>query len=179
MTTAAPNQPWQRKEMIGDATLYLGDCLEIMPTLGKVEAVVTDPPYGVDNNCNYMRFTGGLAEEHQNKYEQILNDDKSFNPTPLLDYKEIILWGANYYCRYIPLGSWLVWKKKRKTALGTFMSDAEIAWMRGGTGVYLFEHEWNGFMRDSERGTAYHPTQKPVALLEWCIGKIKSQTASR
>ncbi|KKM68841.1 hypothetical protein LCGC14_1456910, partial [marine sediment metagenome] len=36
-----------RKEIIGDATLYLGDCLEIMPTLGKVDAVVTDPPYGI------------------------------------------------------------------------------------------------------------------------------------
>lgn len=39
--------PWRRKEVIGDCTLYLGDCLEILPTLGKVDAVVTDPPYGV------------------------------------------------------------------------------------------------------------------------------------
>ncbi len=36
-----------RVETIGDATLYLGDCLEILPTLGKVDAVVTDPPYGI------------------------------------------------------------------------------------------------------------------------------------
>ena len=40
-------EPWKRKEVIGDCTLYLGDCLEIMPELGKVDAVVTDPPYGV------------------------------------------------------------------------------------------------------------------------------------
>jgi len=39
--------PWKRKEVIGDATLYLGDCLEILPHLGEVDAVVTDPPYGV------------------------------------------------------------------------------------------------------------------------------------
>lgn len=37
-----------RVETIGDATLYLGDCLEILPTLGKVDAVVSDPPYGLD-----------------------------------------------------------------------------------------------------------------------------------
>jgi DNA modification methylase len=39
--------PWTRKEIIGDCTLYLGDCLEVMPLLGKVDAVVTDPPYGI------------------------------------------------------------------------------------------------------------------------------------
>jgi DNA modification methylase len=33
-------------EQIGDATLYLGDALEIIPTLGKVDVIVTDPPYG-------------------------------------------------------------------------------------------------------------------------------------
>ena len=40
--------PWKRKEVIGDATLFLGDCLEILPTLPKVDAVITDPPYGVN-----------------------------------------------------------------------------------------------------------------------------------
>ena len=39
--------PWKRKEVIGNAVLYLGDCLEILPTLPKVDAVITDPPYGV------------------------------------------------------------------------------------------------------------------------------------
>lgn len=39
--------PWKRKETIGDATLYLGDCRDILPTLGKLDAVVTDPPYGI------------------------------------------------------------------------------------------------------------------------------------
>ena len=44
-----------RCEQIGDATLYLGDCLEILPTLSKVDAVVTDPPYGIE------RFTKGFG----------------------------------------------------------------------------------------------------------------------
>jgi DNA modification methylase len=39
--------PWLRREVIGDAVLYLGDCLEVLPALGKVDAVVTDPPYGI------------------------------------------------------------------------------------------------------------------------------------
>ena len=38
---------YKRKEVIGKATLYLGDCMDVMPTLGKVDAIVTDPPYGI------------------------------------------------------------------------------------------------------------------------------------
>ena len=45
---AVPIVTKPRKEVIGNATLYLGDCLEILPTLSKVDAVITDPPYGID-----------------------------------------------------------------------------------------------------------------------------------
>ena len=42
------SDPWKRREAIGNAVLYLGDCLEILPTLPKVDAVITDPPYGIN-----------------------------------------------------------------------------------------------------------------------------------
>ena len=48
-------------EKIGDATLYLGDCREIAPTLEGVDAVVSDPPYGMSFNTDSRRFTGGLC----------------------------------------------------------------------------------------------------------------------
>jgi DNA modification methylase len=41
-----------RVEQIGEATLYLGDCLEILPTLPKVDAVITDPPYGINTKSD-------------------------------------------------------------------------------------------------------------------------------
>lgn len=44
-----------RKEVIGDCTLYLGDCMDVMPTLGKVDAVVTDIPYGISQKSNGLR----------------------------------------------------------------------------------------------------------------------------
>ena len=47
-------------EHIGDATLHLGDCMEILPTLGKVDAVVTDPPYGI--NANRMTLGNGKKD---------------------------------------------------------------------------------------------------------------------
>lgn len=42
-----------REEIIGDSRLILGDCLEILPTLGRVDAVVTDPPYGIAHPCDF------------------------------------------------------------------------------------------------------------------------------
>ena len=44
-----------REEIIGDARLILGDCREVLPTLGKVDAVVTDPPYGIGEAAGKMR----------------------------------------------------------------------------------------------------------------------------
>lgn len=59
--------PWKRKEVIGDCTLYLGDCVEIMPTLGKVDAVVSDPPYGIafSHGGNDKGGIGGGALRYQ------------------------------------------------------------------------------------------------------------------
>ena len=41
---------------MSDVSLYLGDCLELLPQLGQVDAVVTDPPYGIRHKTNYSRF---------------------------------------------------------------------------------------------------------------------------
>jgi DNA modification methylase len=46
--------------IIGNATLYLGDCMDILPTLGKVDAVITDPPYGVGN---FVQVSGNVRGE--------------------------------------------------------------------------------------------------------------------
>ena len=59
-----------RKEIIGNATLYLGDCLEILPTLPKVDAVITDPPYGIgfryeshdDDPKSYIAWMSNIAD---------------------------------------------------------------------------------------------------------------------
>jgi DNA modification methylase len=53
------------------------------------------------------------------------------------------------------------------------MSDAEVAWFSRGRGVYIFSHTWDGFNRASERQTAYHPSQKPVALMRWCLQRAR------
>jgi DNA modification methylase len=169
-----------RVETIGDATLYLGDCIEILPTLGPVDAVVTDPQYGMDWDTDSTRFTGGSISrgEGRKDWGAIKGDDRPFDPIPWLKYPECILWGSNHYGKYLPVGTTLIWMKKAPHLFGTFLSDAEIGWMKGGYGVYIhFEQfpppsrmaEWDG-------KSPAHPTQKPIGLMAWCLQKVKSQT---
>lgn len=164
-----------RREIIGDATLYMGDCREILPTLGKVDAVVTDPPYGIALNTDNRRFSGGntaaVAKRGNNvgtaSGRPIANDAKPFDPAFLLALPgEKIIWGWNNYPDALPRGACLVWLKRNDDAFGSFLSDAELAWMSKGHGVYCRRDLSNAGIANER----VHPTQKPVGLMEWCLG---------
>ena len=159
-----------RVETIHDATLYLGDCLEILPTLGKVDAVVTDPPYGIDWDTDYTRFSGGVSESSRSR--RVTGDAIDFDPEPFLGFDDVVMFGGNHYATKLPVGSWLIWDKRPESKRGKFLSDAEVAWWNHGRGVYLYKQEWDGFNREGERDTKRaHPTQKPIRLMQWCIEK--------
>ncbi len=152
----------------------LGDlaCLE-------ADAIVTDPPYGVGNNNRYSRFSGGQAKLHRGRdYRPIVGDDQPFDPSPWLGFPKVLLFGFNCFSHRLPMGSLLIWCKRRDSVLGKFLSDCEVAWFNRGRGIYLFHHEWSGFMRESERGKSLHPTQKPVALMKWCIERMRLRPGS-
>lgn len=105
--------------------------------------------------------------------KKIRNDDREFDPTPWLKYDKVVLFGYQYFATKLPLGTILVWNKRRDNQLGKFLSDCELAWQKGGKGVYLFNHHWNGFDRASERRQkAVHPSQKPVELFKWIINRL-------
>jgi site-specific DNA-methyltransferase (adenine-specific) len=166
-------------------TLHMGDCLDVMRGIeaGSISAVVTDPPWGIDADTDYTRFSGGLSD-HRNFGEGIDGDAESFDPSPWLEFPKVALWGANCFSNRLPIGKWLVWLKKRSNQIGTFMSDAELCWVkyrkcpRRAPGVYLKEHIWHGFDRQSERGGTLHPTQKPVAVMQWCIEHLGLEPGS-
>jgi DNA modification methylase len=162
-----------REEIIGDARLILGDCLEILPTLGKVDAVVTDPPYGMGNDVDSSRFSGGSDPARRGQgggrfREMIEGDDRPFDPAPLLQFDRVIMWGANHYASRLPVGTTLVWIKRNDEAYGTFLSDAEIGYQKGGCGVYCFR---DLSMKSDERDRK-HPNQKPLPLMQWCIERV-------
>ena len=159
------------KVIIGNAELYLGDCLQILPTLGEVDAVVTDPPYGMD-----WKFTGqGSGKQAQGgkhsvtKGQRIKNDDVDFCPAHLMGFPRVVIWGMHHFPQHLNRGSVLVWVKKYPDAFGTFLSDADLAWMKGGCGVYVSQ-TINPASFQAEKA---HPTQKPVSLMEWCIQLLR------
>jgi len=159
-----------RREQIGDCTLYLGDCREILPLLPKVDAVVTDPPYGI----SYQKGTGGKGKHTVRNIEAIAGDTEPFDPTPWLGFDEVILWGANHYASRLPHGRWLAWDKLAGMPEFDSFSDVEFAWRKGRGKDRIFNHLWKGICKESEKGgkERWHPTQKPVALMIWCIEQL-------
>jgi len=154
--------PYYADELV---TIWHGDCREWMP---KADAVVSDHPYGMgwDGRISSGPNTTGVPGFRAKNFGQtIVGDDEPFDPTPWLAYPEVILWGSNHYAQRLPVGTTLVWIKKWDTAFGSFLSDAEVAWMKGGHGVYCFrETRYRYETRD-------HPNRKPVALMEWCVAR--------
>jgi len=157
--------------------LYCGDWRDVLLSLGLDEkncVLLTDPPYGINHDTDYTRFTGG-ANAPRAKYRPIEGDKDEFDPTPFLGYGKVVLWGANNFMQLLRPGSLFVWDKRTVNRNKAVMSDAEVARYGSGHGVYIFSHTWDGFNRASERGTAFHPNQKPVALMRWCIEKIRAE----
>ncbi|MCW1431423.1 DNA-methyltransferase [Novosphingobium sp. JCM 18896] len=154
-----------RVEHIGRATLYLGDCREVLPTLGKVDAVVTDPPYGLGD-----KWQGGAAGT---KASWKLNDGGSEMgwdveaPTEVVlglpDLAEhSIIWGGNYFS-LPPRRGWLLWDK----IVREFTSGhAELAWTTLDQPVRAFNFAHAQLASEGKS----HPTQKPLRLMKWCLG---------
>lgn len=164
---------WQSED--GRVRLWNADTLSHAPKPAKSVAVVSDPPYGMNWNTDSSRFSGGKGHHHKES-PRVHGDDNPFDPSPWLEFDECILWGANHFGDRLPRGTTLVWLKKSMEKLGQVLSDCEIAWQRGGHGVYAFRCVWDGCARETENGTHWHPVQKPVALMEWCIERLNAET---
>ena len=164
-----------RIERIGDCELHLADCRELLPTLGHVDAVITDPPYGISLNTNGTRFSGGDTASQRgagrNYSKPIIGDDSDFDPSPLLIGSEQIIWGWNNFPDKLSKGACLIWIKRLDAAFGSFLSDAETAWFSRGHGVYCFRD----LSMQAETKTREHPTQKPIPLMTWCIKKTQAR----
>lgn len=148
-------------------TIYHGDCREIVPRLGRFDLLLTDPPYGVDFDTDYTRFTSGHGVP-RTTHKPVHDDDKPFDPTEWLCYDGVILFGANCFSSRLPMGSWLIWDKRFENGKA-FLADGEAAWMNKGHGVYIYSETSQGFVRSEP---IEHPTQKPEGLMKWCLQKF-------
>jgi len=154
---------------LGPVRLIRGDCTLIAPTLEGVDAVITDPPYGMNWNTDTTRFSGGLQKVSRGRewHSKIEQDDRPFDPSPWTLFPKCVLFGSNHFGSRLQVGTTLVWLKRYDDAFQSFLSDAEVAWMKGGYGVYCFRHV------PGPTGKGLQPTQKPVALMSWCMDMAK------
>jgi site-specific DNA-methyltransferase (adenine-specific)/modification methylase len=151
------------KVQIGDATLYLGDCMEILPTLDKVDAVITDPPYGLGD-----RMKGGTWGAKTEFKEMVIWDNAPPEVKNLIELANMadiaVFWGGNYY-GLPPSRCWLVWDKQN--AVPT-MADCEIAWTSLDANTKRFSHPVGRILNG-------HPSEKPLQLMRWSIDVVKAK----
>jgi DNA modification methylase len=151
--------------------------LKSLPS-GSVDAVVTDPPYGMKWDTDSTRFCGGNRSidtgDGRDDWPEIHGDGAPFDPTPWLGFPKVVMFGSNHYAARLPIGTTLVWIKRADHLFQSFLSDAELAWMKGGHGVYCFRKQFPPPSRMAENnGAVAHPTQKPIELMKWCLDMAK------
>lgn len=167
-------------------TIYHGDCREILPAIGLLigSFVLADPPYGAKLSFDYNeRFSPAGEKWWKNrdrsrgaKHAPVVGDDQAFDPSHLFGHPRMVLFGANHYASRLPdSGGWIVWDKRNGdrdvSGCNWPMSEGELAWTNLSNGVRIFRHTWFGLIRDSESKQHFHPTQKPIALMEWILRK--------
>ena len=142
-----------RKEIIGAATLYLGDSMEVLPTLPKVDAVITDPPYGIGIAANPVR------QMHERLDWDAATPDESVLSAVIQAGAVAVVWGGNYF-DLPPSQCFLVWDKVQPQDFSLAM--CEQAWTNKKGPAKLYRQSVLSYRKE-------HPTQKPVELMKWCI----------
>ena len=162
---------YKRKEIIGECELYLGDCLEVMPLIGKVDAVVTDPPYGMSFKSNHRK----------EKHLKIANDEN----------EDFLLWATKInsrhskyiFCRWDNLTnvekpkSLITWVKNN-WSMGDLDHEharqTEVALFYNGHEHFFPKSRPPDVVFASRTGNEFHPTEKPIELMkqfvEWTDG---------
>lgn len=154
-------------------TIYHGDCRDIIPLLSDVDAVVTDPPYGIGAATRSFQnpVKRGAAVAASRDYGTSDWDAAAPSPDDIAALLAIgrwhILWGGNYF-GLPPRRGWLVWDKETGS---NGYADCELAWTDLETAVRRFRFQWMGMLQQLPEDR-WHPTQKPLPLMRWALGLL-------
>jgi len=150
-------------------TLFHGDCREILPGLGKVDLLLTDPPYGIGEARNDKASRSCLAQSRDYGKEDW--DDFPPDAETIEAIRSVARWqiifGGNYF-QLPPATCWLVWDKQNGS---NDFADCELAWTNLPKAVRRIVHQWHGMIRKGHE-QRFHRTQKPLAVMEWCINQL-------
>jgi DNA modification methylase len=158
--------------------IYLEDCREILPTLPRCDLLLTDPPYGIGAarretmGFGDNRGKNGMGGKNPSKrdygdsaWDDAVCDDALLSLCRSRAASQAV-WGGNYFS-LPPTKGILVWDKLRGD---TDFADGEMCWTNADRALRIFRYRWNGFLVDpSSTDDRSHPTQKPLALMKWCL----------
>ncbi len=153
--------------------IYHADCREVLPSLPKVDLVLTDPPYGIGAD----EGVGGSGSKHCVRLWPIASWDACVPDGALIRLiigiaPVVIIWGFGYMADMLgQTPAPMVWDKKCQNGWTDNFADVEIAWSKGLITPRAFRYQWMGACRGSntQDGAKVHPTQKPLALMKWCL----------
>ena len=155
-----------------------GDCLEVMAGMPDkcVDAVVTDPPYGI--NIGGAGHIGGAGVTESVDYGKADWDRVGLSAEQWAECCRVSVervgWGYNHLSNIYGLcASMFVWDKKCQNGWCDKFSDHESAFSSIGKAA-MFRYLWMGALRRRDEGDEkrHHPTQKPIALMVWCLGFV-------
>jgi len=154
-------------------TIYNADCRKVLPFLDRFDLLLTDPPYGIgadDRKKILSRSHVAPAKDYGEGGWDREKPPRWFMDAAQLAAETNIIWGGNYYG--LPGSScWLVWDKDNT---GDF-ADCELAWTNMERAVRKFRWRWNGMLQENagdRKEVRVHPTQKPLALMRWCLSLV-------
>jgi DNA modification methylase len=161
-------------ETIGDATIYCGDAAVILPTLAPVDALVTDPPYGIKEAAGKNASRSKMAVSVDYGSDEWDNEPIQhwLLQQAVAKAKHAIVFGGNYY-PMPPSSCWLVWDKENGE---NDFADCELAWTNLPKAVRRIAYRWHGMLRANNETRGEHPTQKPVGVMEWAIMQLPEGT---
>lgn len=171
----------EHRLMCGDSTSI--DAVDKLMDGVKADMVFTDPPYGINEETD-RDFASRTRLAKGNKFNKIIGDDSIDTALAAYSICEtlsdiICYWGGNYYAHKIPASScWIVWDKRCEEKQRDMNSDCELAYVKhpNKKSVRIFRHLWKGMIKESEQGQSrIHPTQKPIALAEWCLNELNQK----
>jgi DNA modification methylase len=166
-------KPYYESELV---TIYHGDCQEILPRLEfdfeKFDLLLTDPPYGINEDWHKVKSRGKLAQPiDYGEFEW----DKAPPSNELIDLiritsKHQIIWGGNFF-HLPPTQCYLVWDKDNNS---NDFADCELAWTNLKRAVRKLTYRWNGMLQENMKNKEirWHPTQKPQAVMNWCLSFV-------
>lgn len=154
--------------------IYCADCRDVLPHLGPMDLLLTDPPYGIDaDNRARILSRGKLATPRdygESNWDSCTPSLETIYQASYLCNTNVI-WGGNYFG--LPASScWLVWDKDNGS---NDFADCELAWTNMRRAVRKFKYRWNGMLQERAgdgKEVRVHPTQKPLALMKWCLGLV-------